>query len=256
MEIPPLSFQIIPNLIFILSILGIFVIVLRHLPDAAVESEESNTNIQPHTRLLAKGLPAQAISKIRVSATFTVKKFWFFILEAKDLRPHSAAGYKIKKMFTSRLTKPKALPVPLQQLVNPKNEQFYLDQIKIEPKNLKLYDDLGKYYLEQENLNDARDIYHYLVNHEPANPDFHARLGFCFFKSQNYEKAAQAYGKAIALDSTQPNRYYNLGLSQEAAGELDDAERAFKKALELEPQNPKYLYSLEKLANSRLTIHD
>jgi len=247
-----LSYQILPNIIFIFSILGIVLIILRRLPEAGAEAGNQAEEAEAHEILQDKGLPAQAISKIKVAVTFAVKKSWNFILEAKDLKPHAAAGYKMKKLFA-------ALPGFKKQDIHPvlsadvKNEQYYLDQIKQEPKNLTLYDALGKFYLEAENFGDAKDIYQYLVNHQPASPDFQARLAYCFFQTKNYERAAEHYQKSLALDSTQPNRYYNLGLSLESAGKTAESVEHFEHAAGLEPA-PKFYVSLsaayEKLGNT------
>jgi tetratricopeptide (TPR) repeat protein len=219
------------------------------LPEAA-QADRSHAAGEPsaHENLLEKGLPALAVSKIRVTIILITKKVWNFILEAKDLKPHSAAGYQMKKIFGGKLpgVKKDAASGPLTT-AEVRNEQYYLDRIKLQPKNLAHYDELGKYYLDQGDTNDAKDIYLYAVNHEPGNPDYQARLAYCFYIDKDFAKAAQHYQKAVALDSTQPNRYYNLGLSLQAAGDSEQALKAMHKALELEPSNPKYIQGLKKI---------
>ena len=222
-------------------------IILRHLPEAGSAVEEQPPHIAAQQKLLEKGLPAQAISRIKVAVVFSSKKIWNFILEAKDLKPYAAAGYRMKKIFGGKLPLFGQSGAQPQTSGEAKSEQDYLDEIKLEPKNLSHYDALGRFYLDKEKLGDAQDIYQYLVNHQPANPEYQARLAYCFYQSKNYLKAAEHYQKSLALDSTQPNRYYNLGLSLTAAGQKPEAARALEKALELEPQNPKFLDALEKL---------
>ncbi|HYV33525.1 MAG TPA: tetratricopeptide repeat protein, partial [Candidatus Limnocylindria bacterium] len=245
-----MAYQIIPNIIFIFSVLGILLIILKHLPEAAKTQDVQPGQQDPELRLIQKGLPAQAISRAKVVATETTQKVWNFILEAKDLKPQATTGYKIKKIFSAKmpvLSKPgTSAPHTLHEI---KNEQYLLDSIKAQPKNLNNYDLLGKFYLEKENVTDAKDIFLYLVNHQPANPEFQARLGYCYYQTKNYVQAAEAYRKSLALDSTQPNRYYNLSLSLQALGKKTDATQALKKALELEPQNPKFLQALEKVSH-------
>lgn len=238
-----MSYQILPNIIFIFAILGIVLIILRHLPEASNSHKQEPKEPAADKTLIAKGLPAQAISKIRVGLSFSLKKVWNFMLEAKDLKPQANTGYKIRKIFGSHLPyfkKPVILPQTFHEV---KNEKYYLDMIKQQPKNLSHYDALGKFYLEQENTADAKDIYLYAVNHEPANPDYQARLAYCYYQTKQFKKAAQAYQKSLALDSTQPNRYYNLGLSLEAAGNIVEAIRNLEQAINLEP-SPKYYISL------------
>ncbi len=197
-----------------------------------------------HEKLLAKGLPAQAFSKVATFLKFWSRKFWNFILEAKDLRPHAAAGYRMQKIFNGKLQDFKAQTAPHPMTTHDvRSEQYYLDMIKLRPKNLANYDLLGKFYLEQSSFTDAKDIYEYLCNHEPGNPEFQARLGYCYYLDKQFAKAVQAYQKSLALDSTQPNRYYNLGLSLEGAGNLAESAKSFETAISLEP-SVKYYVSL------------
>jgi tetratricopeptide (TPR) repeat protein len=212
------------------------------LPEAASALEPAPLEVGARQKLLDKGLPAKAFSKVSTFLKFWFRKIWNFILEAKDLRPHAAAGYRMQKIFHGRLPgfkqQPASQPVTTHEV---KSEQYYLDMIKLQPKNLSNYDLLGKFYLEQSNFKDAKDIYEYLANHEPGNPEFQARLGYCFYLNKQFNKAAQAYQKSLALDSTQPNRYYNLGLSLEGAGNLAEAVRNFETAISLEPSVKYYL---------------
>lgn len=238
-----MSYNFLPNLIFLVAVLGILLLFVRRLPEAA-ELERRQAEEPAHEKLQAKGLPAEAFSKLRVGLTSLTKRAWNFILEAKDLKPHAAAGYRMKKLFGGKQPgqkPPQSLPPATAQVT--RDEKYFLDQIKLQPKNLATYDALGKHYLEQQNFADAVDIYQYLVNHDPANSEYQARLGYCFYQNKNYSKAAFAYQKSLALDSTQPNRYYNLGLSLEAAGKLPEAVKNLEHAIVLEPA-PKYYVSL------------
>lgn len=237
--VTPLSYQILPNIIFLVSIAGIVLIVLRRLPEANAHVDKP-AGEEAQEKLIQKGLPARGFSKISVALKLYIKKIWNFALEAKDLKPHANVGYKMKKIFGGKLPSSRPEIVRPQTTHEVKTESYYLENIKLQPKNLSHYDALGKFYLEQEALSDARDIYQYLVNHEPSNPEFHARLAFCFFKEKNYAKASEHYGKSVALDSTQPNRYYNLGLSQEMDGQAEEAIKSLEQAIALEPSEKYY----------------
>ena len=219
--------------------------ILRRLPEVSSQAEKDPKEPAADQRLIAKGLPAQAFSKVESTVKLWVKKTWHFALEAKDMRPHAAAGYKMKKIFGGKqpvsFRKPEPKPITTHEV---RNEQYYLDMIKLQPKNLSNYDSLGKFYLDQDSITDALDIYLYLTNHESYNPEYHARLAFCYYKTKQYEKAAAGYEKSIGLDSTQPNRYYNLGLSLEAIGDLPAALKNFQNALQLEASNSKYHFGL------------
>jgi len=227
-----------------LAILGIAVIILRHLPEAAELAGQSAEQPAADIRLMMKGMPAVAISNVKSFLLIWIKKIWNFALEAKDLKPSAAASYKIKKILGNRMpfAKPAiSAPVSTDEV---KNEKYFLNIIKNNPKNLANYDALGRFYIEQGNTADACDIYEYLVLHDGANADFHARLAFCWYQKKDFGKTAQHYQKSVGLDSSQPNRYYNLGLVLELLGRHGEAATALEQAIALEPQNPKYYLSL------------
>lgn len=251
-----LSYNILPNIILIFSVLGIILIILRHLPEAQqLQSREDLAD--PHAKLRQKGLPAEAASKVKAWVKLLAKKVWNFALEAKDLKPAAATGYRIKKIFRAGAAQTQAgqayssdsqatsgnAEAPVR------DEHYFLEQIRREPKNLRHYDALGRHYLEGGNFSDAKDIYSYLANHEPANADHYSKLAASHYKLKEYASAAEAYKKSIALDSTQPNRYYNLGLSLEGKGDYAEAIDAINKAIGIEPDNVKYYLSLSACQN-------
>ena len=217
--------------------------VIRRLPEVEKSSETLNAeNTRPEERLAQKGLPAVAVSKIKIFFKFWISKLWHFILEAKDLKPTRLAGFKIKQLlehvFPSGETE--AALEMLEKPIIKQNETQLLEAIQREPKNLNLYDNLGKHYLVQKKYQDAKDVYEYLVSHDPANPVYCAKLASTFYNQKNYEKASEWYRKSVALDSTHPSRYYNLGLALKAQKKYAQSAEALKKALELEPDNLKY----------------
>ncbi len=242
-----MSYQIIPNIIFILAIGGIILLILRRLPEAAESEGKPLEKPLMEERLIKKGLPIVAISKITVYTKLVIRKVWQFILEAKDLKPAAATGYKIRKILGKTLTfAQRAKPPLFFDMADIQDEKFYLDQIKHEPKNLNHYNALGKFYIEQKKNADAKDIYLYLTNHDAGHSEYHAKLAFCLYQLKELQPAVESYRKSIALDSTHPNRYYNLGLCFSAQKNFLEAKLAFEKALEMEPANEKYKKALEK----------
>ncbi len=214
--------------------------VLRRLPEAAAEAEKPKASEIAALKLVDKGVPAIAISKIKTFFMYWGKKLWHFVLEAKDLRPQAIAGYRMRKLFGQRQSLPKALTEGGQKI---KGEDYFLGLIKSDPKNLTNYDALGKFYLEESNTEDAIDIYKYLTEHDRANADFQARLAYCYYQIKDFENTALHYEQSLALDSSQPNRYYNLGLVREALGKNQEALEAIGRAIVLEPNNSRYYLS-------------
>ncbi len=204
-------------------------------------------------KLAQKGLPALAVSRLRSKFKLWLQQLWHFLLEAKDLKPTAVAGYKIKKIFgkqASSAPKPAAF-APALSTVEVRNEQYFLDQIKRDPKNLVHYSELGKYYIDRNNFEDAKDIYLYLTKHDLTNGDYYAHLGQVHFKLKEYEAAVNSYEKSLTLDSTQPTRFYNKAVCQEALGKFSAAVESLQAAIRLESQNPKFYVSL---ANAELKL--
>ncbi len=240
-----MTYQIFPILIFFLAVFAAILMVLRRLPEASdsQEPKEPKPAASAHISLALKGLPAAGFSKIKHHTIFIVKKIWLFILEAKGIVPTGASVLKIKKLFAAKMR-------PLNSNLSEEtdslstqglSEDDYLAAIKKEPKNFSRYDDLGKFYLENREFSDARDVYLYLTSHASGTADYWARQGFAAFKLKDYKLAARSYEKSLALDSGQPNRYYNLAQSYKATGESQEALKALDKALTMDPQNFKFL---------------
>ncbi len=248
-----------PNIVFIFAMLGIVIIILRHLPEA-VKAEQAQVSVEQ--KLTEKGLPARAVSSARATLKLWLRKLWNFVLEAKDLRPHSVAGYKIRKIFgsqhapTQSLSQVPAASHPIQTATESTHKQFaaatqpkpseqdHLEAIKQDPKNLYNYFLLAKFYADSSSFQDAVDVLEYLTKHDPTNAEYYAKLAACQYKLGRFAEASSHYKTSIGLDSTQPNRYYNLGVSLEAEGKFEEAAATLEQAIKMEPKNNRFYISL------------
>lgn len=248
-----MSYQLLPNLIFFFCILGIIVLILRRLPEAQNLDTHELKKDAPEHKLRFKGIPTQSFSRLKAFFKFWLHKIWSSALEAKDLRPQQPSVYRIKKLFNFKIQSPKVSA----EIVRPqapadfdgsvKDEELeLLDQIKLEPKNYQLYDDLGRMYIKKHQYQDAKDLYLYLVGHQAGNSHFHARLAGAAFHLKDYALSARHFERSLALDKMHPNRYYNLGLALECQEKWRAAAEAFKKAVQMDPENKKYSDALEK----------
>ena len=130
-----MSYQILPNIIFLVSIAGIVLIILRRLPEANAQADASEA-AEAQEKLMQKGLPAVSLSKFTAKIKLFFKKIWNFALEAKDLKPHSNVGYRMKKIFGGKLPAAKPELVRPQTTHEVKTEVYYLENIKLQPKIL------------------------------------------------------------------------------------------------------------------------
>jgi tetratricopeptide (TPR) repeat protein len=222
--------------------------ILRHLPEA-VGGQPAQAD-QLAQKITQKGLPWLDIPKFQTYFKRQGQRLWHFLLEAKDLRPSAAVGYRVKKIFgrnaVSATALPAVQPAQIQTASQPEqpDETYYLEKIKAEPKNLQLYNQLGKFYLDSGQPSDARDIFQYLVRHNMTNAEYYARLAQSNYKLKDYGPAVDNYTQSLAIDPAQPNRLYNKGVCQEALGQLNEAAETFKQAIALEPRNIKFYSTL------------
>lgn len=231
-----MPYNTIMNITFVLSALGVILMVLRRLPEATAKVKaEKRVEIPTQTAdsiLEAKGLPAKAYSRSKNIAQVAWHKIWQFLLEAKGLKHTPIVNYNFQKILKNN--KPDLNP-PIV-----KNEKYYIDLIKRNPKDNSYYDMLGQYYLEEKKLEDALNVYDYLVNHAPTNALYWVRYGLTALHLQQYSIAEEAYKKAVNLDPSNPSRFYNLALSLQGQKKYSDAVKALDEALTLEPKNQKY----------------
>jgi tetratricopeptide (TPR) repeat protein len=241
-------------LLFFLSLFGVFLLVLRRLPEAVeLDKQEMQNPSSVTEKLSQKGLPAESFSRLKGFFQFWLKKIWQFMLEAKDLKPAAGTGYRIRKIIKNSFPKPAAAPLLFSEeadktdgLAEEKTEADFLEAIKQEPKNLANYDALGKYYLDKDNFSDALDVYRYLCGHDASQSGYHSKLAYAALQLKDFTLSVAHYEKSLALDSTHPNRYYNLGLAYKGLGKFREALENFKKALDAEPGKEKYLQAVEK----------
>ncbi len=228
--------------------MGIVLIILRHLPEAAASHP---AQVDPLAqKITLKGLPWLDIPKFRAYFKRQTQRLWHFLLEAKDLRPSGVVGYRVKKIFgrnavsaSEQPTSTFQTPSAEEEITEP-DEDYFLEKIKTDPKNLQLYNELGKFYLDHGQPSDARDIFQYLIKHNMTNAEYYARLAQAQYKLKDFAAAVENYSQSLAIDPAQPNRLYNKGVCQEALEQFEDASATYKLAIALEPKNLKFYTTL------------
>lgn len=246
-----MSYHLLPNLIFILAVLGILVIVVRRLPEIA--SAKDKPQGQGQELIKPASLGAKIVARIR----FWLSRTWQFVLEAKGLKPTGEVGYRIRKILKPTRVKVNARSadsVVRSAFEIKRDESFYLRLIKEFPKDLAHYNSLGQFYLDNKNYTDAQNVYEYLVHHDPSKSNYYAKLAFCKLQLRLYGDAIGYYEKSLALDASHPNRFYNLSLAYKSLGKKRKCREMLLRALELEPNSEKYQKSLEDLEQKQDVI--
>ncbi len=288
-----MSFQILPNLIFLFAVLGIIILILRRVPEATGSGPIPGLHTDPEEERAAddlrrKGVPAAAWSKTQKLVVAVGKRIWRFILEAKGLSQNPKVSYKINKLLknseqaedktegqtvsetTSHSETQSAVAVGQtdSSVVTPSttenssaaktnepanasgpDENYYIDLIKRFPKDWQNYNNLGQFYLDNKNHQDAQGVYEFLTKQDSQNSEFWAKLGYTKFCLGQFGAAVSNYVKSVELDQSHPNRYYNLGLAHLELNHKAEAKLALQKAIQLEPDNVKYKEALSEAEN-------
>lgn len=225
------------NIIFVISAVGAIILVLRRLPEATghVQQEKKQAELEevPKQELREKGLPVQSFPKVKIWSQTLWHKVWQFLLEAKGLKQAPKISYGVKKILNANQTKELKTPII-------KDEKYYIDLIKRNPKDLSYYDLLGDYYFDNNFYKDAANVYEYLTEQIPTKPEYWAKLGLAHLYMESFAKAEAGYQKALELDPTNPSRFYNLSLAYRGQSNYRAAVETLEKALDLEPANQKY----------------
>ncbi len=244
------------NIVFVVSVLGVIFMVLRRLPEATsiqeqVKKQKEQHTEQTHSSLFSKGLPVRGYSETKQFFLLLWHRVSQFLLEAKGLKQTPKVQYNLQKAepISNREVKPPLL----------KNEQYFIDLIKRNPKDYSYYDMLGQFYIDEKKMQDAISVYDYLVNHAPTEVIYWVRLGLAALYIHDYKKAENSYTKALSLDPSNPSRFYNLALSLQGQKKFAEAVIALNKALDLDPKNQKYFdlrFELESKAKNSVPLEN
>jgi tetratricopeptide (TPR) repeat protein len=183
-----------------------------------------------------------------------VQVIWYFILEAKDLKPattkvvhsqlqrvKSAFRIRIRSSEQEPLWLPEATELTIKNNPDLSPEERYLETIKNNPSDRQAYEALARLYLQNKNFADAAETYEYLTKIEPTRDIYFSNLGLAYYSIQDYAKAAAAYEQAIIINAKIPTRWINLALCFEAMDQTNKAVKAIGQALEFDQSNINYL---------------
>jgi tetratricopeptide (TPR) repeat protein len=105
-------------------------------------------------------------------------------------------------------------------------------QILANPRDGRLYNNLGVLYAEQENWSLARDAFIAAVQANPVDADYHLNLGHVFLKLEQYDLAVrefEAYQKFDALGAPDAPRL--IGEAWRSAGQTEQARESFEEGI-------------------------
>lgn len=118
---------------------------------------------------------------------------------------------------------------------NPLAIQYYKNAIRIQPKSVEAWYDLGKFYQDKEDWNNALAIYTTLLKFD-NNKFAHYNMGVIyFFYSKTPDIAINHFTEAINFDPKYVEAFYSRGLCYQAMKNLKLAESDFQSCLTINP---------------------
>ncbi|MGI6103298.1 MAG: tetratricopeptide repeat protein [Patescibacteria group bacterium] len=200
------------ELILFLAILGIFILVLRKLPEALRDGGESSVNgsVPQRTR-------ESWFTGIRAAATTRATSLW---QQVSARRPK--AEQPPQKLTTAHPA-PSPSSRPQETLLS---EEALMHE--------------GDVYFVQGKLKEAERAFLRAVAKNPRQPKLYNRLGAIYLKQRNYADALEAFQAARDLDASRASRHYNVALAAWHLGKRPKAKEAINEALRLDGESIKY----------------
>lgn len=120
---------------------------------------------------------------------------------------------------------------------NPLAVQYYKDAMRIQPKSIEAWYDLGKYYQDVEDWNNALGAYNGLVQIEPSNKFAHYNMAVIYWAGlHKIDLALEHFNKAIGLDGNYAEAYYGRGICYQSMGNKSKALEDLQQAVAINPQ--------------------
>lgn len=180
------------EILIILSLAGIFIIILRRLPEAA---ENEDTSTYQDTKFWAPSFPKENIQEV-IKSEETVNN----IKQTEILSDTSSTS----SADANKQTQADKLIEEAEKLFGNKRyrqaEQIYIQAAALDPDNAKIYNRLGAIYLEQKNFRDAREAFHTALSLDLTVPSRNVNLGLAYLGMKKYQDALSYFQKALELD--------------------------------------------------------
>lgn len=200
--------------IIVTAIVGIFIVIVRHLPAAIQEHRDAQhkDNNQIHQAI------NQQLDRSKVgdkSESWWDKLFFRF----RRVDPNSAN------------------PDTSESLASNNSKRNHKDAYGVSGETLLTE---GDKYLKNGELDQAERAYLRAVAKDQHNPKVYNRLGVVYLKQQNFRDALEAFEAARNLDSGRASRHYNVALAAWELKDLAKARAAIAQTIRLDPESDKY----------------
>ena len=124
-----------------------------------------------------------------------------------------------------------------------KQDEFYKDILKYEPKSLKINNNLGNFYYNQGDIEQAEVYYRKAIESGDQFAQPHFNIGSILQSRGDIEGAIERFEKAIEIDPDFYYSYQNLAVIYAQRGELVKAAENMEKLKLLLSRNPRVYYN-------------
>ncbi len=129
---------------------------------------------------------------------------------------------------------------------------YYKNAIRIQPKSIEAWYDLGKYYQDINDADNAIETYKTLLKFDPDNKFVHHNMGVIYLTSLKLnEKAIESFTNAINSDPKYVEAYYGRGLTYQTIGDKKNAIANFQSCLAITPDYELAQVALKKLNKNK-----
>lgn len=126
--------------------------------------------------------------------------------------------------------------------------QYYKNAIRIEPKSVEAWYDLGKYYQDVKDWNNSLETYNALLQIDPANKNVHYNMAAIHLLNlKEFNVAVDHFSAAIDIDPEFVQAYYGRGIAYQSIGKKKLALADFNACIIINPHYEPAQVSLNKL---------
>ena len=143
------------------------------------------------------------------------------------------------------------------------SQTLWSDVIKKYPHRIvKAYNNLGNYYFQHADLDNAYDNYKEAINLKTGDPQIYCNMGSLMGAKKDYKSSLAYYAEAIKIDSNDPNNYLDRAITYSAMGRYDLAINDYRRSSKANPnseiliRNIAFTYLNAHLFDSAITYYN
>lgn len=125
-----------------------------------------------------------------------------------------------------------------------KKIEFYSELLKISPKEIEAYNNIGVAYSEKGDDDKAIESFNQAIKLKP-DAVLYSNRGASYINKEDYDKAIESFDQAIKLDSDFADAYYNRGIVYAYKEDTENSIKDINRAIELDPKGRNFISGLE-----------